>query len=41
MFKVIETKAGFAIQNVKTYVVIQVYPTKAQAEKEVNNLNKK
>lgn len=40
-YKVIDTKAGFAVQNTKTYNVVNVYPSKVQAEKVCQNLNKK
>lgn len=38
-FRVVETKAGFAVQNMKTYSIVILYPTKVQAEKVVKNLN--
>lgn len=40
MFTVVQTKAGYIVQNTKTNVVVAVYPTKVQAETVVLKLNK-
>lgn len=40
MFKVIQTNAGFAIQNVKTYAIVFVYPSVTEATRVCLKLNK-
>lgn len=32
MFTIIQTKAGYSIQNTKTYSIVYTYPTRQQAE---------
>ena len=39
-YRVIETKAGFAIQNTVSYSIVYVYSTRAEADKIARNLNK-
>lgn len=38
-FKVVKTKAGYAVQNVNTYVIAGLFPTKAKAEEVAAKLN--
>lgn len=40
-YKVVKTNSGYAVQNTKTYTVVNVYSDIKQAEKVVQNLNKK
>jgi hypothetical protein len=40
MFIVIETKAGFAVQNSKTYVIVTVCDSRSSAEAVAAKLNK-
>jgi len=39
-YQVISTRAGYAVQNTKTYSIVGVY-TKGDAERICNNLNDK
>jgi len=39
-YRVIETKAGFAVQNTFTYSIVYVYSSKEEANRIARNLNK-
>jgi hypothetical protein len=39
IYMVVQTKAGYAVQNTKTYVVVQVYASKSEADKACLRLN--
>jgi hypothetical protein len=39
-YQVVQTKAGFAVQNTKTYVVASTHNTRDEAERVASNLNK-
>lgn len=40
-YVVVSTRAGYMVQNVKTYVVVGVYSSSEQAEKVASQLNRK
>jgi hypothetical protein len=39
-FQVVSTKAGWAVQNTSTYVIVGLFDSKAKAEQVAANLNK-
>lgn len=40
-YQVIKTNAGYAVQNTKTYAIVNVYDSQLDAERVKNNLNAK
>lgn len=40
-YQVVKTNAGYAVQNTKTYAIVNVYKSQVDAERVKNNLNVK
>jgi hypothetical protein len=40
-YMIIQTKAGFAVQNTRTMAIVNVYAVKADAVRVCTNLNKR
>ncbi len=40
-YQVVKTNAGYAVQNTRTYAIVNVYNSQTEAERIKNNLNSK